>query len=103
LAGKTRAILTREKGRDLFDFWFLMKKGFKIKQDFIKQKMTYYPKVAFSWKRVLKKIDNYSFSSFKSDLVPFISLDKKAKIKEMFEIVKIELNEEINKLILRDF
>ena len=99
LAEKIRAILMRKKGRDLFDFWFLLKKGFLLKKDFIKAKMSYYPKVVFSWKKVLDRINNLDFVTFKSDLMPFISLDKRAKIKEMFEIIKIELDQEINKFL----
>ena len=99
LAEKTRTILTRDKGRDLFDFWFLLKKDFRLNINFIKQKMTYYPKITFSWKKVLNKINNYDFAQFKSDLMPFISLDKRAKIKETFEIIKIELSQEIKKIM----
>lgn len=88
LAEKVRAILTRNKGRDLFDLWFLLTKGYKLNKSFVKEKMSYYPKVSFSWKKVLAKIQNYDFLEFKDDLTPFISIDKRAKIDEMFEIVK---------------
>ncbi len=91
LAEKIRALLTRHKGRDLYDSWFLMTKGYQIKEDYVRKKMAYYPKVDFSWEAVLEKVENYEFSKFKNDLLPFISQDQRTKIDELFEIVKAEV------------
>ena len=44
LAEKTRAILTRSKGRDYFDFWYLMSKGVALREDYIREKMKWYGK-----------------------------------------------------------
>jgi len=44
LAEKTRAILTRSKGRDYFDFWCLMSKGVALREDYIREKMKWYGK-----------------------------------------------------------
>jgi predicted nucleotidyltransferase component of viral defense system len=96
LAEKIRAIVTRSEGRDLFDLWFLLTQGYQINQRFIEKKMVYYPKVLFSWKKVNAKVKNYQFSQFKNDLTPFISLDKRAKIKDMFEIVTTGILEKIS-------
>lgn len=88
LAEKTRAILTRSKGRDLFDLWFLLAKKCKINKDFIRRKMAYYPKVDFDWEKVVEKIRKYTLQEFKGDLMPFLALDKRARIDELFELVK---------------
>jgi predicted nucleotidyltransferase component of viral defense system len=44
LAEKTRAIMTRSKGRDYFDFWYLLSKGISLKEDYIREKMKWYGK-----------------------------------------------------------
>ena len=96
LAEKTRAIISRKAGRDLFDFWFLLEKGHKINKNYIKLKMDYYPKINFSWKNFLEKIQKYDFDKFKKDILPFISIDKRAKIDEMFSIVQKQTEEKVN-------
>jgi len=95
LAEKFRALLTRSKGRDLFDIWFLLTKGHEINENFVKKKMKYYPKVEFGWKKVIEKVKKYPFKKFKNDLQPFIPVDKRAKIDELFEIVKMEINNKL--------
>jgi predicted nucleotidyltransferase component of viral defense system len=44
LAEKARAILTRSKGRDYFDFWYLLSKGVPLREDYIREKMKWYGK-----------------------------------------------------------
>ena len=41
---KTRAILTRSKGRDYFDLWYLLSKGIPLREDYIREKMKWYGK-----------------------------------------------------------
>lgn len=42
LAEKIRAILSRHKSRDLFDLWFLIKKGVKADEGILEEKFRYY-------------------------------------------------------------
>jgi predicted nucleotidyltransferase component of viral defense system len=44
LAEKARAILTRSKGRDYFDFWYLLSKGVTLREDYVREKMKWYGK-----------------------------------------------------------
>ena len=44
LAEKIRAILTRSKGRDYFDFWYLLSKGIPLREDYVREKMKWYGK-----------------------------------------------------------
>ncbi|MDO9536767.1 MAG: nucleotidyl transferase AbiEii/AbiGii toxin family protein [Thermoplasmata archaeon] len=44
LAEKFRALMTREKARDLYDVWFLLKKGVKTNLALVEEKMEYYEK-----------------------------------------------------------
>lgn len=42
LAEKARAILTRDKARDVYDFWFLLKKGAVFNKEYADAKLAYY-------------------------------------------------------------
>jgi len=42
LAEKIRAILTRDKARDVYDLWFLLRKGVEFDLNLIKEKLKYY-------------------------------------------------------------
>jgi len=61
LAEKVRAITTRDKARDLYDLWYLLSQGIKIKQDWINEKMIYY-KLKFSKKSFYKELEKYKKS-----------------------------------------
>lgn len=54
-AEKVRAILTRDKARDIYDLWFLMEKGFIPSRKEIDEKMSYY-KQPFETDRLEQKI-----------------------------------------------
>lgn len=45
LAEKIRAILTRDKARDLYDAGFLLEKGVKVKKSLLNEKLKYYEKI----------------------------------------------------------
>lgn len=42
LAEKTRAVMTRDKPRDVYDIWFLLRKGAKFNLEFANKKLKYY-------------------------------------------------------------
>ena len=44
LAEKIRALMTRNKARDLYDIWFLLKKDIEINHTLVKAKLEYYGK-----------------------------------------------------------
>jgi predicted nucleotidyltransferase component of viral defense system len=56
LAEKVRAIFWRSRARDVYDLWFLVKKGVSIKQNLLDQKLRYY-ELKFSLKSFEKKIN----------------------------------------------
>nr|CBH37318.1 conserved hypothetical protein [uncultured archaeon] len=45
LAEKVRAVLTRNRARDVYDLWFLLKKGTKFDFDLVNEKLKYYTRV----------------------------------------------------------
>ena len=42
MAEKLRAIITREKARDVYDLWFLVRKGWITSVDLVDEKLSYY-------------------------------------------------------------
>lgn len=54
-AEKIRAIMTRNKPRDVFDLYFLLKKGIRFHLDFVNSKLAYYQEV-FIRERFIQKV-----------------------------------------------
>ena len=57
LAEKIRALVTRNQARDLFDLYFLLKKGIRINIGLINKKLCYYKK-EFDKKEIIQAIKN---------------------------------------------
>lgn len=55
LAEKARAIISRNKSRDVYDFWFLIKKGVELDLNLVKEKFHYY-KQEWDKKQFIKKV-----------------------------------------------
>ena len=73
LAEKIRALLTRDATRDLYDLFFLVKKGIEPNMDMVKEKLKFYDmefetksfetaigKRRKNWKRAIKKYSSFS-------------------------------------------
>lgn len=56
LAEKIRAIMTRDKPRDVYDLWFLSKRGIQIDKTLIDKKLRIY-KIHFDRKELFEKIE----------------------------------------------
>ena len=56
-AEKIRAILTRNKSRDVYDLYFLLESGIKFDTDLVNKKLDYY-KIKFNKKDFIKAIKN---------------------------------------------
>lgn len=72
LSEKIRAMFTRNKARDLFDLWFLLKQDTPINWDFVTKKMKYYSQVEFDKSLLTKIISKYNPEQFKLDLNQFL-------------------------------
>lgn len=55
LAEKARAIVSRNKARDVYDFWFLLKKGVELDTALVNEKFQYY-KQEWDEKQFVKKL-----------------------------------------------
>lgn len=88
LAEKIRAILCRERGRDVYDLWFLLSKGAKINKDLLKKKLVYYSEKKLKASDLPKRVENFDDAKIASDLKPFIPLNERPKLNSLIKYIK---------------
>jgi len=71
LAEKYRAILTRTKGRDLYDVWYLLNRKIAFEPKLVKQKLDYY-KEKYEPKRFIDKIKRWPEKNIIEDVRRFL-------------------------------
>lgn len=69
-AEKVRAIMTRDKARDLFDLLFLVKRGIKTDEDLLNRKLSYYD-LSFDYDSFLRSIESKR-DLWSSELKPIV-------------------------------
>lgn len=85
ISEKIRAIMTRDKGRDIYDLWFLLSRNIAIKKDFVEEKLKYYQIKSFDQKVLLTKISAFSREKFVLDLRPFVPINERTKLASFFD------------------
>lgn len=85
LAEKIRAIMTRNKGRDIYDLWFLLNKNVSINEKMVLEKLKYYKINKFDRNELLEKIKSFSKEKFVIDLRPFVPIGERDKLAGLFE------------------
>jgi len=86
LSEKIRAITKREKGRDLFDLWFLLSKGVNLDEKFIGKKLKYY-KEKFNQGGLIDKIKKWEEDDIDDDLRRFLPVSQRKIIPELKRLV----------------
>ena len=87
-AEKVRAIFTREKARDVYDLWFLLKKGIELDLEIVKEKLEYY-NLKWSLKEFISKL-RFKESVWESELSPLITSVPNFREVKKFIIESIE-------------
>jgi len=82
LAEKIRAILTRCRGRDVFDIWFLLSKKVAVDWKLVNKKMAIYKKKA-NKEDLLRALEEFPQEEIKSDLARFLPTSHRGLIKEI--------------------
>jgi len=93
LAEKYRAIINREKGRDLYDFLFLLKRGTKFDLKLVKEKLEYYNE-KYEPDVFIEKVKVWDEKELDSDIRRFLPLKDRSIISEIKNIL-LEKFEEI--------
>jgi len=94
LAEKIRAILTRERGRDIFDLYFLLAKKVKINWKLVNKKMSYYHKKVAP-EDLIKRIQKFSEKEIKNDLRRFLPLTHRNMVENLKDMTLRVLKENI--------
>lgn len=97
IAEKIRAILKREKQRDLYDLWILHTLGGKIDRKMVVDKLLFYNE-KFNPSSLVERIKSFSKEGFIKDLKPFVPINEREKLRELFEYVVAYLENSILKI-----
>lgn len=82
LAEKVRAVLTRTRGRDIFDLYFLLSKKVPIDWKLVNKKMALYKKTA-DIKKLIKAVEDFPQEEIKEDLTKFLPLTHRDLVKKI--------------------
>lgn len=91
LAEKIRAIMTRRKGRDLYDLWYLMARGTTLNQEDVKKKLAYYRLEGIANEAMQERISSFPRDAFVSDLRPFVPVEEREKLSDFYDYVQTYL------------
>ena len=95
LAEKIRALVTRTKGRDLYDLWFLVSQKVNFNNKLINKKLKYYGIENMDKKEILKKASEISSKEFILDLRPFIPINERDRLAEFYEYILESLKDNL--------
>jgi predicted nucleotidyltransferase component of viral defense system len=96
-AEKIRALLTRKKGRDLYDLWFLLSSGAALDEKLVKEKLKYYGSDKIKKEALLKRVADFRESDFVLDLKPFVPIDEREKLRSFWHYVREYLSKSFSK------
>lgn len=92
LAEKIRAIVSRNKGRDIFDLWFLLKRGVKLDRKLIKAKFKLNQE-KFFFADLIKNINQFDQAKLNQDLVKFLPLKHRPVVTSLKKLTVAALNQ----------
>ncbi len=93
LAEKIRAVMTRRKGRDLYDLWFLLSKGTAVQYDLVREKLAYYDLADISDTDILERITSFPQKEFVLDLRSFLPQNERQRLPEFFEFLQTQVRQ----------
>lgn len=86
ISEKIRAIMHRQKGRDIYDLWFLLANNAKLDLKLIGEKFKYHNEIYKSGE-LIKRVENFPRSNFTKDLLPFVQFKERDKLEELFTYI----------------
>ena len=87
-AEKIRAIMTRTKGRDLYDLWYLSTLGVRPDSAMVQKKLAYYRMKAPVAEALLSRCEEMSESTFVTDLRPFVPAHEREKLTDLYTYIQ---------------
>jgi len=96
LAEKIRATMTRQKGRDLYDLWYLLSKGTEIRKDMLRKKLAHYDMQETTNADIVDRIASFPKKDFVLDLRPFVPSNERDHLPELFEILQEQIRKALH-------
>jgi predicted nucleotidyltransferase component of viral defense system len=96
---KIRALMTRSKGRDIYDLWFLLNQNIIIPHKLVLEKLKYYEIKEFDYSQLISRIKKFDKNKFVSDLQVFVSADQRVKLASLFDYAIAYLEKKITTLV----
>lgn len=91
LAEKIRTIFQRQKGRDVYDLWFLLNKQVPLKKELVNQKMRLINQ-KYDQEKLIKKLASFDKNSLKNDLNKFLPNDQRSIINSLPKLISAQLS-----------
>ncbi|MEI6462685.1 MAG: nucleotidyl transferase AbiEii/AbiGii toxin family protein [bacterium] len=95
IAEKIRAIMTRDKARDIYDIWVLLQLGGKLNIELINKKLDFY-KEKFDKDLLISRVRNVEKESFVKDLQAFIPINERGKLPDLLDFIKAFISEKVS-------
>lgn len=93
LAEKIRAVMTRKKGRDLYDLWFLLSRNTEMRQDMLREKLAYYEISEVMNVDIIRKVGEFPKKDFVLDLRPFVPANERDRLPEFFDLLQAQIKQ----------
>lgn len=87
-AEKIRALMTRKKGRDLYDLWYLIDLGVNFEESLVKEKLKYYQIKSINHSQIIERLDSFTEKEFINDLRPFVPFTEREKLPQFYQYLK---------------
>lgn len=97
IAEKVRAIMTRNKLRDLYDLWILQELGGRFDISLINRKLAYYNE-EFSANRLIERLNSFNKKEYVTDLRPFVPISDRDKLEDQFEFTVQYVKSSLDKI-----
>ncbi len=96
LADKIRAVMTRRKGRDLYDLWYLLSRGVKVRRDMVRKKLAYYKVSEAAPADIIQRVASFPKKDFVLDLRPFVPLNERERLSEFFDVLQAQIRKALD-------
>ena len=95
-AEKIRAIMTRKKGRDLYDLWYLATLGVTPDMKLVQNKLQYYQIPPAQQRDILKRCQAFPEQDFLQDLRPFVPIPERDKLPQFYTYIQAYLKQALS-------
>lgn len=86
ISEKIRAIMHRQKGRDIYDLWYLLANNAKIDLKLVSEKFKYHNEI-YNSEALIKRVELFPRTEFIKDLLSFVTFRERDKLDDLFTYI----------------